>query len=39
MEFGQRRGYVDVPIDDDTRGESVLSETATSLVPEPVEAP
>jgi RNA polymerase sigma-70 factor (ECF subfamily) len=39
MEFGQRRGYVDVPIDGDTRGESVLSETATSLVPEPVEAP
>ncbi len=38
-EFGQRRGYVDDPVDDDTRGESVLSEAATSLVPEPVEAP
>ncbi len=39
MDFGQRRGYVDDPVDEDTRGESVLSEAATSLVPEPVEAP
>ncbi len=38
-EFGQRRGYVDVPVDDEARGGSTLSETPTSMVPEPVEAP
>lgn len=40
MDFGERRGYVDTPVDDRTRDASDdRSDAVTSLVPEPVEAP